>query len=418
MRILVVGLNYAPEPIGIAVYTTGLCEDLADRGHEVRVVAAKPFYPGWKTERGLKRFYPSFDNLFRLKVLRVPLYVPKVPTGFKRILHYLSFAIVAIIPSLALSLRFRPHVVLAIAPTLISAPVAVAAARVSGAKSWLHIQDFEIEAAFATGLLSSDSAMAMRAKDFEKWIFGKFDRISAISTEMVARLRSKGVSAERTYELRNWADIERVKPLEWESSYRAGWNLQDKFVALYSGNVAKKQGVEIILQCARRLQSNTAIRFVICGDGPALAELRKAAEGLANVRIEELQPKERLGDLLGLANVHLLPQKGAAAGLLLPSKLVNMLASGIPVVATAAAGTELANAVEGCGIIVPPEDPVAMADAITYLFENDEIRTNLGRGARKRAEASWSPQQILHDFQDELRDFLARKPTGFAAGSE
>ncbi|HET8612497.1 MAG TPA: glycosyltransferase, partial [Sphingomonas sp.] len=119
---------------------------------------------------------------------------------------------------------------------------------------------------------------------------------------------------------------------------------------------------------------------------------------------------ERLGELLGLADVHLLPQIVGAADLVLPSKLTNMLASGRPVVATAAPGTGLADEVEGCGIVTPPGDAAAFAAAIERLIDDPGERARLGRAARTRAEERWSRAGVLGRFTADL-DRLSGAPT-------
>src|SRR5262245_53905754 len=123
MRLLVVGLNYAPEMVGIAVYTTGMAEALAAEGHEVRVLAGQPYYPAWRIRDGHNAW--SFTNERRngVAVTRVPHYIPGNPTGAKRLLHHASFALATLLPALWQGIVWRPDVVVAVAPSLVAAPV-------------------------------------------------------------------------------------------------------------------------------------------------------------------------------------------------------------------------------------------------------------------------------------------------------
>jgi colanic acid biosynthesis glycosyl transferase WcaI len=127
------------------------------------------------------------------------------------------------------------------------------------------------------------------------------------------------------------------------------------------------------------------------------------------VIVRDLQPKDRLSDLLGLASVHLLPQKAEAADLVLPSKLTNMLASGRPVVATAAAGTGLAREMEGCGIVTPPGDEVAFADAIETVLDQPLLADRYSRTARDRAERDWNKDRILASLYTDLEAAVTAK---------
>src|SRR5690606_20488324 len=121
------------------------------------------------------------------------------------------------------------------------------------------------------------------------------------------------------------------------------------------------------------------------------------AEGLANVLFKPLQPYEKLNELLAVADIHVLPQRGDAADLVLPSKLTNMLASGRPVVATASAGTQVAALVRDCGIVVPPGDAAALVQALVTLADSAELRSSLGRVARALAEQLWDKDRLLSE---------------------
>ena len=398
MRILIVGINYAPEPIGIGPYTAGTAQALHAAGHAVEVLAGKPYYPEWKADPAFARprYHRSAEG--GVRITRCPLYVPARDSGARRILHHLSFAAAAWPEARRIARRFRPDLVLAIAPSLLALPVARAAARIAGARLWLHVQDFEAEAAFATGLLNPASLAGRLAARFESAQLRAPDRVSSISPQMCARLAAKGVDPARIREFRNWAEIQHIRPLDAPSPYRAEWQIGDRQVALYSGNIARKQGIGIVLEAARHLRHRQDLLFVICGEGPNRAALEREAAALGNVRLFDLQPRERLGDLLGLASVHLLPQLAGAADLVLPSKLANMLASGRPVVATAGGGTGIAREIADCGIATSPGNAGAFAAAIKTLLDDSALHARLGHAARMRAEARWGREHILAEF--------------------
>jgi len=383
MNVLIIGLNYAPEPVGIGPYTTGMAQALADAGHAVTVVCGKAYYPRWELHQdhrapGVLR---SVEN--GVTVMRVPIYVPAQPSGAKRLVHHLTYMLRAIPSALRAARVRRQDVVICIAPSLISVVAARLVAWRTTARLWLHIQDFEVEAAFATGLLRDGGIMARLARAFERWSYTA-TRISSISPQMCARLVAAGVAPGRVIEFRNWADIDTVQPLIGPSPYRAEFGITTPYIALYSGNIGNKQGIEILIEVARLLAHRGDLTFVIAGEGALLAQLVATARGLDNVRFEPLQPRERLTELLGLATLHLLPQLAGAADLVLPSKLTNMLASGRPVVATAGAGTGPAHECDGCGIVTEPGDAIAMATAIETLLDDPEARALWGRSALAR----------------------------------
>jgi colanic acid biosynthesis glycosyl transferase WcaI len=402
MKILVLGLNFAPEKVGIAVYSTEMSVQLSLKGHDVQVISGQPYYPGWRVHDGYSAWRYTAADENAVKVLRCPHYIPKHPSGMRRVLHHASFALTALVPALHTALTWRPSIVVTVAPSLLAAPVAYLAAKLSGAGSWIHLQDFEVEAAFATGLLTERSPSGRLAMWFERKVLRSFDRISSISPQMCRRLLQKGVDPLSIREFRNWADVSAIVPASSPSSYRSQWNIGTPHVALYSGNIGNKQGIEIIVEVARGLKDRDDLTFVICGEGPNRAALEQRARDLPNIQFHGLQPKEQLHDLLSLATIHLLPQMAGAEDLVLPSKLTNILASGRPTVATATPGSGLTQEVEGCGLVTPPGEAGAMMQAIERLIADKHLYHEFSLAARERAKARWDREKILGSFENEL----------------
>ncbi|MFD2134677.1 glycosyltransferase [Novosphingobium resinovorum] len=161
-----------------------------------------------------------------------------------------------------------------------------------------------------------------------------------------------------------------------------------------------------MLDAARLLRHRNDLTFIICGQGPNRAALEELASDLTNIQFHDLQDRERLNELLGLATLHLMPQLAGAADLVLPSKLTNMLASGRPVVATAEPGTGLAEEIVDCGIITQPGSAKAFAEGIESLLDNPVLAAHYGENGRQRAEKRWAKDQILARLDAELVDVV------------
>src|SRR5262245_45524750 len=402
MHVLLYGINFSPELTGVGKYTGEMAEWLAARRAKVTVVTAPPYYPAWRVDSPHAWYLYRKEQHDGVDVVRCPLYVPKRASGLKRILHLLSFACTSLPVLFWLALRHRPDVIMAIEPPFVGAPAAWLAARLTGAAAWLHVQDFEIDTAFELGLLKSDRLrrLVLRA---ESMLMRGFDRVTTISDRMRARLRTKGVAPARAGLFPNWVDLNRIRPLPQRPKtdrFRA-----DDIVVLYSGNMGKKQGLETLLDAARLVADSgeTRIRFLICGDGVEREELAAAAQGLTNVSFAPLVPLDRLNELLNLADIHVLPQRADAEDLVFPSKLTNMLASGRPVVATVNPDTQIAEMLDGCGVVVPPGAPLKLADALRELAADTELRRTLGEAARRTAERLWDKNAVLaHAFREHL----------------
>jgi len=406
MRLLLYGINFAPELTGIGKYSGEMTAWLAARGHDVRIITAPPYYPDWRVNDGYSSWkynceFWRFDDQSGARVQRCPIWVPREPNGKKRLLHLVSFALSSFPVAIAQS-RWRPDVVLTVEPTLAVAPAALLVARLSGAKSWLHVQDFEVDAAFDMGLLGG-GALKKWAMRSERALLSRFDRVSTISDRMMDRLAEKGLKGEARVLFQNWADVHAIRPLAEPSCFRDELGLaDDTVVALYAGNLGEKQGLEVLVEAAKRTVSEKDLVWVMAGAGSARARLEVMASGLSNVRWLPLQPVEKLNELLNLANIHLLPQRADAADLVMPSKLTGMLASGRATVATAAEGTQVGQVMDECGLRVPPGDARALADAVIELVRDESRRRSLGEKARAYAEKYLGYDSIMSRFEAEL----------------
>ena len=386
---------------------------LSQQGHKVQVVSTPPYYPHWQVQDGYRWWSYRKEIWGGVEIYRCPLWVPRQPTGLKRIIHLLSFA-VSSLPILLTRWRWRPDIVICIAPALFSAPVAWMAATLAKAKTWLHIQDFELDAALELGLLSTNPTIKIFAFKAEAWLLSKFNRVSTISNRMIQKLIQKGVPEEDTYLFPNWVDTNTIYPLaEWEENpLRTELGLpKHKKIVLYAGNLGRKQGVKILVDAARIMLDHPDILFVICGEGAAGSELEQEASGLQNVRFYPLQPLEKLNYLLNLADIHILPQRADVADLVMPSKLTGMLASGKAIIATAWPGTGVAEVVGQVGVVIPPAEPNALASAIQTLADNPERCKELGSQGRVYLEKHWAAQPVLAAFLEELQNtFISHKP--------
>jgi len=389
-----------------------MMEWLAVRGHEVRVVTTPPYYPAWKVHHDYQWWqYRKEVSPAGVQIYRCPLWVPERPNGISRVAHLGSFA-TSSLPVMLSSVLWRPHVVLNVEPAFFGAPSAILTAMLSGASSWLHVQDFEIDAAFDLNLLPSEGAIHNFALAYERFVMRGFTRVSSISQNMVKRLAEKGIESRKVVHFPNWVDVDSVRPLDGPNQLRQELGLRDdQVVLLYAGNLGLKQGLDTLPPLAAELRDDSRLHFVFCGDGAFRPQLEQMTAGLKNVSLLPLQPVEKLNELLNAADIHLLPQKEDAADLVMPSKLTGMLASGRPVISTAAAGTQVAEVVAGRGINVAPGNGHTLLEAVLTLAGDRAMREEMGRAARLYAEEHLGREQVLRRFEIEMLSLVAESAT-------
>ena len=210
----------------------------------------------------------------------------------------------------------------------------------------------------------------------------------------------------------NWADASIGFDPQAGKRFRARLGLEEaEPLALYSGNLGKKQGLEIMPQVAASLPQ---VQFVICGEGAVRRELEGACADLGNVRFLPLQAQEELAGMLSAADVHLVLQRRGAADLVLPSKLTNILAVGGRSVITADSDTELgrlAEASPAMAVLAPPEDCEALAAAILAVLQRGRLEGRCSEIGRHYAAEHLSCEAVMKGFERRLFDGCVQTPS-------
>ncbi|MDV3352218.1 colanic acid biosynthesis glycosyltransferase WcaI [Leptolyngbyaceae cyanobacterium CCMR0082] len=411
MRILIYSYNYHPEPIGIAPLMTELAEGLVTKGHEVRVVTAMPNYPQ-------RKIYPQYrGQLFceeernGVKIQRCYVAIHPNPGVVTRVLLDGSFSLLSFLQALK---GWRPDVILSTSPSLPACiPVAVLKL-IYGCPTVLSLQDILPEAAVRTGLISNQLAIRI-FEVLEKFAYASATRVAVITDSFSKNLVSKGVPVSKIKRICNWVDTNFIRPLpKYDNQFRQKYGLQDKFIVLYSGNIARTQGVRTIIHAAEALQHFQNIEFVIVGEERQLGDLRNLRKelGVNNVTLLPFAPRAELPTMLAAADVSLIMQKASVVGFNMPSKTMVLLASGRPIVASVPDGGAAAQAVRdsGGGLVVEPEKPKALAKAIQDLYHDPERIEQLGKRGRGYAIANYSFEQSLEGYET-LLDSVVDKMT-------
>ncbi|MBN3938945.1 MAG: WcaI family glycosyltransferase [Nostoc sp.] len=412
MRILIYSYNYYPEPIGIAPLMTELAEGLVKRGHEVRVVTAMPNYP----ERQIYQEYRGkwYVNEYKngVQIQRSYVWIRPQPNLLDRVLLDASFVVTSFVPAL---IGWRPDVILSTSPSLPSCVPVALLGWLRACPVILNLQDILPEAAVHVGLLKNKLLIQLFTL-LEKFAYRSASKISVIADGFVDNLRAKGVEAHKIVQIPNWVDVNFIRPLPKEdNAFRTAHNLNGKFVVLYSGNIALTQGLESVVKAASVLRHIPDIVFVIVGEAKGLQRLQQECLdcGADNVLLLPFQPRKDLPQMLAAADVGLVVQKKNVVSFNMPSKIQVLLASGGALVASVPDNGTAARAIRqsGGGVIVPPEDPQALAMAILDLYQNPEKVKTLGYKSRQYAVEQYAFEQALNQYESLCYSLTAERRT-------
>ncbi len=411
-RVTVWGINYSPELIGIAPYNTALCQHLRREGCEVRMVTSFAYYPAWKKRPEDRGRLFRRDEIDGIAVYRCWHYVPAKVRTIGRIVHEGTFVAMSFLRQLFLP---RPDLLVAVSPPLFLGVAAWMLGVLKGCPFVFHVQDLQPDAAASLGMVRRGLFLRLLYR-LEAFAYTKAALVSGISGGMTEAFTRKGVPAAKLVYFPNGV---RLGPRDGQppaGMFRARLNLgADEFLAIYSGNLGVKQGLEVLVQAGRLVREK--IRIIICGDGsqrPQLSELIREY-GLQNVLLLPLQSEEGYREMLRDADVCLITQQRGTGQFFLPSKLLGILALSKPVLTVGDETSELVKAVRegGFGVNIPPEEPDKLAAALNEMALHPEQMASWGDAGRRYVER-FDFEAVHARFMQDLPRALGPGRTGLA----
>jgi len=374
-RLLVLNQYYWPGIEATANLLTELCEALAEE-YDVTVVT------GATRDR-----LPTRESVNGVTIVRVSSTTYDRTRLSRRAANYFTYLLGAARSGLATR---RPDVVVCMTdPPFIAAAAQVVAHRFR-APLVVISQDVFPEIAVKLGRLRNPIVVGfLRALIASS--LRHADRVVVIGETMSRRIEEKGVDPARIRVIPNWGDADRITPQPHENAWALEHGLVGHFVVMHSGNVGHAQDLDTLIRAATLLRDLDDLRIVIVGTGARHAELSLLAENLEaeSVTFLPYQPRELLPESLASADVHFVGLARGLAGFVVPSRIWGVLAAGRPVIAAADEESETATLVRetGCGIALPPGDPLALAEAIRACHDGVHDLEAMGRRARAYAEA-------------------------------
>src|SRR3977135_1746218 len=282
MRIIVWGINYAPEITGIAPHNVALCEFLREQGVDVEMVTTFAYYPAWRKRPEDRHLLYRTDAINGVSVHRCWHFVPERVSAWKRIIHKATFILTSTIRVLSLK---KADVYVIASPPLLLGMAAWFVTALKRAPFVFHVQDLQPDAAVGLGMLRP-GRFTRALYWLEAFAYKHATRVGGISEEILDAFRRKGVPEEKLILFPNGVAIPTDAEIPGAGAFRAKNSFAaGDFLAVYAGNLGVKQGLELLLDAADKLRSNLKIRIVLCGDGAERASLAQeiADRALTNV---------------------------------------------------------------------------------------------------------------------------------------
>lgn len=409
MRVLFLSPHYPPDVAATGQLVAELAEDLVAAGHEAIVIASRPSYTK-DANRGYKLLERERRNGVEIHWLGIP------SAGrrgiWSRLAPFTGYFLAAV--ARAIFVR-RVNIVFAQStPPLLAGLLGLILAKLPGRRFVYNLQDVYPELGQALGVLG-DGAVTKLCRRLESRLRRSADLLTVLAADMRNKVLATDPNLENICVVPNWADSRQISPVERaKNTFRIEHDLVDRFVVMYSGNLGRAHGVEILPEVAERLSDLPDLVLLVVGEGPAKAEIVAAiaaiaTRGIKNVVFLPYQPKERLSESLSAADVALILQRSSASGLVVPSKLYGILASGRPTVAAVPPDSEVARVLEfeQAGIVVEPGSAEAIADAVRDLYLNSPQVTRMGHQARLAAFDRYDRKLITSRYIKLLTELSA-----------
>ncbi|MCU6479904.1 glycosyltransferase family 4 protein [Arthrobacter sp. A2-55] len=405
-RVTIIGLNYAPEPTGIAPYTTRLAELLASQGHAVQIVTGYPHYPAWKLAKGYSG-WQCHETRNGVAVTRLRHFIPSNHSNFNRMHMELSFGL-----RLLFARWNTPDVVLLVSPSLFASAFGLFRARlgISRPATGVWVQDIYTRGLAETG--SGNSIQTRLMKLFEGLVFRSAVKVTVIHDRFRDYLVSElGVRSENVGVIRNWTHLKPVEALDRSATRQTlGWG--DETVVLHAGNIGVKQALENVVLAAQKADDVSAkVKFVLLGSGNQREKIQELAMGVE--RIEFLAPvsDEEFNAVLHAADILLVNEMPGLREMAVPSKLTSYFSTGLPVLAAtefnSTTATEIASS--GAGLRISPGRPAELLEAVINLAADSELAEKLGQAGKNYAKNVLSEEAAIIQYSAWLRELATAK---------
>jgi len=387
MRILFLSENFPPETNAAATRVHERAIYWVRAGHEVTVITQAPNFPYGRIFDGYRNRWRQVEMIDGIRVVRVKTYIAPNQGVIRRSLDFVSFMVTAVLAGLR---EERPNVVVATSPQFFAAVAGWIIGALRRIPFVFELGDLWPASIAAVGAMRAGVALRMVEK-LELFLYRRAATVVALTGAFKQNLVRRGISPEKIAVVINGVDLERYGPRERDAALAREWNLVNRFTVGYVGTHGMAHGLQNVIEAAAILDDEAPDGpvFVFAGPGAARDGLIASAaeQGLQNVVFIPPQPKERMPAIWSLCDVALVHLKDSPVfAEVIPSKIFEAMSMGLPILIAAPPGeaTQIIEH-ENAGIVVPAEDPGALADAVRKLASDETLRSSLAAASHTAA---------------------------------
>jgi colanic acid biosynthesis glycosyl transferase WcaI len=385
MNILFISDNFPPEVGAGAARSYERSLYWLDHGHHVTILTSVPNAPKGKVYDGYKNKWYQVKNIEGLRVVRVKTYIAANRGKYRRILDFLSFMFSA---SLFGLWQKKPDVVVGTSPQFFTAVAAWFVAFIKRKPFIFEVADLWPDSVQAVGIMKKRILLRL-AEKLELFLYRRATFIVTQSDHAKEHIAKRGINPDKVHVIVNGVDLRRFKPQAKDVALQKEWKLENKFVVSYIGTHGMAHALDNILSTAKLLQDRKDIHFLLVGDGAFREKLLLQAQKmqLTNLTFIPPQTKENIAKYWALSDAALVHLKdNDVFRTVIPSKIFEAMAMRLPIILSLPGGaaSKLIKQTQ-TGLCVDPENPSALATAVTQLADDNELRGTFSKNAEKTA---------------------------------
>jgi len=398
MNILIHTQYFPPETNAPANRWGYFAKYLADQGHKITILTSFPNHPLGRILNGYKNQWRFDEEMDGMKIIRTWTYISASRRFISRLFNYFSFAFSSYMN------MFNKDINLFIAssPPLSVAIVGAIIAKKKKIPLILDLRDIWPEAAVSTGYIKKGFFYHL-AEKWEKRCYKQAQKILVNSLAIFEELKnSKGVPSSKLEFIPNGADLEFFKEINNSNKINEEYNIKDKFIVLYTGLLGFAQAPEVMIDAAKILENNKDIVFLIVGGGPLKKDLESKIKDLEldNVVLTGQRPREEMPVFVSRGDICLVPYKNSSTFQKnVSSKMFDYMASGKPIIINLEGAASDIIIKAQAGLVVEPENALALAKTIEQLYNNRFLRKKMGNSGKVYVEKHYDKKKISKQLE-------------------